>query len=73
MAKNMVYLKKLKLKKEKEEMFIILNWWCDETIADAQVVCKDDGSGENAVFETEEEANNYAEENLNGYWKVVEE
>jgi len=53
-------------------MFIILNWWADETIANASLVCKDDGSGETETFETKELAESYAQEELNGYYKIVE-
>jgi len=52
-------------------MFIILNWWDDETIAEALPVCKEDESGDTLTFDNEEEAEKYAEENLNGHWKIV--
>lgn len=54
-------------------MFIILNWWDDETIAKAQVVCKNDGSGETLTFNTREEAKKYAKEELNGHSLIVTE
>jgi len=53
-------------------MFIILNWWYHETIANALPVMKDDGSGETMVFDSRNAANNYAKKELNGHWKVVE-
>ena len=53
-------------------MFIILNWWADETIANANKVCKY-GSDEAMVFKSYEEADDYAQRELNGYFKVVEE
>jgi hypothetical protein len=61
-----------RLLKERLNMFIILNWWYDETIANALPVMKDDGSGETMVFDSRTAANNYAKKELNGHWKVVE-
>ena len=54
-------------------MFVILNWWYDQTIANGCLVMKDDGSGETITFDTYDEAEKYAKEELNGYWKIVEE
>ena len=52
-------------------MYIILNWWCDETLARANIVI--DESGKNLVFDTEKDAEEYAKKELNGYWLVVGE
>ena len=54
-------------------MFVILNWWYDDTIAEANLVCKDDNSGDTATFETEEAAEKFAHKNLNGRYRIVSE
>jgi hypothetical protein len=51
-------------------MFIILNWYDDETIA--SIVCKRNGNGEPLIFNSKKGAENYAEDNLSGYWQVKE-
>ena len=53
-------------------MYIILSWWYDETIANAQVVCKDDDSGDAVTFKTRKAAKKYAKREVNGDWLVVE-
>ena len=52
-------------------MYIILNYWYDEGIENAQPVLEPE-TGKNMTFETREKAIQYAEEELNGYFKIVE-
>ena len=52
-------------------MYIILNWWCDETLAHAWIVLGE--FEKNIVFGTKKQAEEYARESLNGYWLVVGE
>jgi hypothetical protein len=57
---------------EDRAMFILLNWSDPIGYDDISVVMKDDDSGEPLLFNTEEEAGEYAEVELNWYWVAVE-
>jgi len=65
--------KKSSLNTKVFRIYIILNWWCDETIAQALPVLKDDGSGETMTFKSKGQAERYAKDQLNGNWKIVED
>ena len=49
-------------------MFIIVNWWFDGSMP--ALITDDDGNPRK--FITEEEAQEYCNTELNGYYKVVE-
>ena len=51
-------------------MYIILNWSCSD-LSDVLPVMEDDGSGRPLIFESEEEAQAFAEEELNFEWQTV--
>lgn len=48
---------------------IVLNWWYDESVYQAHIVTNEDGA--NMVFEDFTSAEEWAEKELNGHWKVV--
>jgi len=50
--------------------YVILEQWAMSEIIN--LVCEDNGSGETKFFDSEEEARKYAEEELNGDYKIVE-
>ena len=52
-------------------MYVLLNWSDAIDYDDVSIVMKDDDSGEPLLFETEEEAEQYAKTELNWYWVAV--
>ena len=49
-------------------MYVILNWSCLDDLS----IVLDDEYGEVRVFDTEKETEEYAKEELNWNWKVVD-
>ncbi len=60
----------LGVKEREGRMFILLNWWCDETIMQAQIIT--DEEGHNMVFSSFQAAKDYAEKELNGHYLIAE-
>jgi len=59
-------------REEEADMYMLINWTDTIDYSDVGVVMQDDGSGKPKLFDTEEEAEKYAQEELNGEWVAVE-
>lgn len=49
--------------------YIILNWWYHQDFGEGNIIVNEDGT--NKVFNSKKKAEDYASNNLNGYWKII--